>query len=683
MVNHLSNIRKRLDQIDRRIIDALADRQDVIREVAQLKASDGTQLRDIMREEDLLTRLVALGHHRGLDTYYITRLFREILEHSVRYQQDFLADQQNPNRKAQNTITVAYQGAEGAYSYIAAMKHFGPRDIQVIYRGEMSFSSMLQSVKDGLAHYAMLPIENTTAGSINEAYDLLAGMNLSIVGEEVLLIEHCLVAIKGATLENLKRIYSHPQALAQCSNFLSRLSHCIVESYLDTAMAVKNVKLENDLTQAAIASEEAAELYKLSVLNRNIANQKDNYTRFVVVAKEGAQYDERVSCKTSLIFATKHEEGALLKCLNVLASYDLNLTKLESRPRPNIPWEYLFYLDFEGNISNPDVKDALKELSSNTSFLRVLGSYPARTTRDMAPAQPRRSVTEKEQKKSPEKPTGRSKHVSQQLLEHKPYKLVTRLQRPEDSTIVLGNLEIGAGRPIVIAGPSLVESYDQITQCARAAKNSGADILYGGCFRAHSGPDDFPGLGLDGLEFLEQAGHLMDLPITTEVIYPNDVNIVAQHVDILQIGGRNMQNFALLKEVGQIDRPVVIRRGVMASIDEWLKAAEIVLETGNQQVILCERGIRTFETATRNTLDLSAILVTKEISHLPIIVDPSFASGSFRWVAPLVEAALISGAHGIMLDIHPDPDKALTDGEQALTFHNFDRLMQKLADHLE
>jgi chorismate mutase / prephenate dehydratase len=682
--NDLGNIRKRLDEIDRRILDALSDRQQTIRDVATLKADgSGTRLRDILREEDLLTRLVELGHERGLDSYYVTRLFREILEHSVRFQQEFIADKQNPERRDIETATVAYQGVEGAYSHSAAMKHFAARDIQVLYRGCETFQTMLETVKSGAAHYGLLPIENTTAGSINEAYDLLARNDLSIVGEEVLLIEHCLIAIDGAELGDIRHIYSHPQALAQCSNFLQSLPNCVVESFADTAMAVKKIKSENTRAQAAIASEDAAKRYGLAIIKRNIANQKDNYTRFVVVAQKGMQYDERMSCKTSLIFATRHEEGALLKCLNVLASYGLNLTKLESRPRPNVPWEYLFYLDFEGNTANPDVKAALGELSVNTSFLKVLGSYPARTTKDSRPAQPHRTIgTVSQTLDSLEVKKEQTNQPIIHAVDDSGYKLASRSHRREDTTIVVGNIVIGSSRPVVIAGPFMLEKDEHGIICARAAKNLGADILSGGCFSAPASPDAFVGLGLPGLKGLKEAGHSVGLPVTTEVFDPKDVQAVARHADILQVGGRNMQNFALLKEVGQVDRPIILKRSAMASVDEWLAAAEIILETGNQQVILCEQGIRTFERAARRTLDLSAIPTIRSLTHLPVIVDPSYACGTSRSVASLAEAALVSGAQGIVLEVHPDPEHALVHGERALSIQGFEALMHQLAGRL-
>jgi chorismate mutase/prephenate dehydratase len=254
--------------------------------------------------------LVALGRGLGLDSYFVIRLFRHILDYSVRYQQEYLADQQNPERKAGGEVIVAYQGVEGAYSHIAATKHFGPRGVEIVCVGYETFEQMLEAVKSGAAQYGMLPIENTTAGSINEAYDLLARMNLPVVGEEVLSVEHCLVALEEVPVSQIKRVFSHPQALAQCSHFLSSLHHCAVESFSDTALAVKKIQSEKDNSQAAIASEEAANLYGLVVIKRDIANLKDNYTRFVVVARESVTYDPRIACKTSLIFATRDEKGA-------------------------------------------------------------------------------------------------------------------------------------------------------------------------------------------------------------------------------------------------------------------------------------------------------------------------------------------------------------------------------------
>jgi 3-deoxy-7-phosphoheptulonate synthase len=259
---------------------------------------------------------------------------------------------------------------------------------------------------------------------------------------------------------------------------------------------------------------------------------------------------------------------------------------------------------------------------------------------------------------------------------------VSRTQRAQDTAIAVGSVVLGGQRRVVIAGPSAVESREQIVQCARVAKNADADILNAGCFYLNAEPEGFAGLGFAGLELLADAGRAMGLPITTEVIDPADVPLVAKRADILQVGGRNMQNYALLREVGRVDRPVILKRRLTASIEEWLTAAEHILRAGNQQVILCERGIRTFEAANRNTLDLASIPMVRELTHLPIIVDPTHACAATRWITPIAEASLASGSHGIMLEFHPDPEHALTDGQYALTIEGFERLMRHIANRL-
>lgn len=376
----LGDLRTRLDAVDLAILDSLAERQRIVDEIAAFKADGDAALRDPTREAELLTRLDAEAHVRGLNRYFVRDLYRQILRHSVRVQQHHLVDLRNPAERAQRKVRVAFQGAEGSYSQIAAEHHFAPWQGQIETLGYDSFAAMLEAVRAGAAEYGMLPVENTTAGSINDAYDLLAGTTLAVVGEEVLRVEHCLVALPGASIDGIRRVYSHPQALAQCVRFLSGLRDCAVESFTDTAMSVAKVKADGDPTHAAIASERAAAIHGLAVLARNVESQEGNFTRFMVVARQPFKFDTRIPCKTSLIFATRHERGALVQCLNLLADRGLSLTKLESRPRPNTPWEYLFYVDFEGNVESEPVQEALEAMRAHTSFLKVLGSYPARTT---------------------------------------------------------------------------------------------------------------------------------------------------------------------------------------------------------------------------------------------------------------------------------------------------------------
>ncbi len=280
--------------------------------------------------------------------------------------------------KKKNELRVGYQGSEGAYSELAAKHHFVGASAPLRCVGYHSFRLMLEALKAGDLDYAVLPIENSIAGSINESYDLLAKMGLSLVGEEFQPIAHCLIGAAKVAVSDIRRVYSHPVALAQCGGFLETLEDCHVEAFADTAMSVAKVKQDADPTQAAIASEQAAALHGLPILRRDIADHPENYTRMVIVASEPAHYEPGVPCKTSLIFSTIHEQGALARCIAIFADRGLNLTKIESRPKPDTPFEYIFYVDFEGNIDRQTTQEALDDLEEVTTFLTVLGSYPTR-----------------------------------------------------------------------------------------------------------------------------------------------------------------------------------------------------------------------------------------------------------------------------------------------------------------
>lgn len=672
MSESLGKLRAALDEVDDAIVAALAKRQELVDRVMRSKRARTAPLRDVAREEAALARIVGRGRAAGLSDAYLTRLFREVMDHALRRQQEQLRDEQGVSE----TATVAYLGDPGSYSELAARKHFAARASGMQFTGCRAFPEILDAVASGRADFGLLPIENTTAGSINEAYDLLAATDLAIVGEEIYKVEHCLLAAGDVPVSHIRRIYSHTQALTQCSEFLRTLHDCQLESVASTATGAARLSAEQDLSHGAIASAEAAHHYGLHIIKRDISNHRENYTRFVIIATTPREVDPRIAAKTSLLLATRHEEGALLRCLNTLHEHRLNLTKLESRPRPNTPWEYLFYVDFEGTIADPNVQAALRELTAHASFQKVLGSYPARTTRDTLPASPRTPTAASPVVAPPPAPgSDESAAELRATLEKKPYKLVSRLSRATDSVVRVGAAEFGGARPVMIAGPCSVESRAQIFAAAQFVKDAGAAVLRGGCFKPRTSPYDFQGLGYEGVELLVEAGRAVGLPVVTEVLHPADVAKVAESVDLLQLGARNMQNFSLLKEIGRVDRPVLLKRGMSASIDEWLAAAEYILAHGNQQVILCERGIRTFETATRNTLDLTSIPVVRERTHLPVIVDPSHACGQRRWVTALARAALAAGAQGLMVEVHPDPAEALSDGPQALTFELFKEFM--------
>jgi len=259
-----------------------------------------------------------------------------------------------------------------------------------------------------------------------------------------------------------------------------------------------------------------------------------------------------------------------------------------------------------------------------------------------------------------------------------PFKLASRNFKEENTVIRVGDLEIGGDTIHVMAGPCAVESMEQLMESALRVKEAGATILRGGAFKPRTSPYSFQGLEEKGLEMLAEAREVTGLRIVTEVMDSRTLPLVAQYADILQIGTRNMQNFFLLKEVATTGKPILLKRGISATIEEWLMAAEYIISGGNSQVILCERGIRSFETYTRNTLDLTAIPVLKHLTHLPVIVDPSHAIGKWRFVQPMARAAVAAGADGLIIEVHPNPSEALCDGPQSLTPENFKHLMDEV-----
>lgn len=376
--------RQELDQIDDRILQLLAERMDLARTVASAKKIDGSRLRDRKREAALLARLQQGARDAGLPVDAVTRVFQEILNLSFHEQIAILSGSSDTDER----VRIGYQGVPGAYSEWAGKRVGSARRWNTDTVGCRTFKAVAEAVVDGRVDFGILPVENTVAGSINDTYDLLQKYSLYIVGEEAVPIAHCLAAVKNVSLEKIKSVYSHPQALAQCSAFLDELSGAEVHSYFDTAAAMKKVADDQDESAAAIAGTHAAEMYGLVVLKYQIANRPENFTRFLLVSTQKQAVPTGVAAKTSIILSVRHEEGALLKALNTMHKYKANLTKLESRPRPGAPWQYFFYIDFEGNESEPQVAKMLQSLEQSAQELRVLGSYVSRTVSEGRPITP-------------------------------------------------------------------------------------------------------------------------------------------------------------------------------------------------------------------------------------------------------------------------------------------------------
>jgi len=388
------------------------------------------------------------------------------------------------------------------------------------------------------------------------------------------------------------------------------------------------------------------------------------------VTQEQRTPSESAKRRTSVLFATAHEHGLLARCLTVLADAGVNLTKLESRPRPGRAWEYLFYADFEGDAAAPPIAAALATVRERCTEFRLLGSYDVASVEK--PAQPlAQSAPSDASSPLPSPPP----HPGA-----KNWPKAARAAKPAGTQLRIGGTVIGGGDFVIIAGPCSVESREQVLATAEAVRARGAVMLRGGAFKPRTNPYAFQGLGWDGVDLLAEAGRATGLPTVSEVMSLDQVERMSRAVDVLQIGARNMQNFDLLKAVGRTTRPVMLKRGLSATLDELLAAAEYILSEGNPHVILCERGIRTFETATRNTLDLSAVPVLRERTHLPIFVDPSHGVGVRRWIRPLARAAKAVGADGIIVEVHPNPAEAKSDADQALTFADFAEIVSDLAE---
>jgi chorismate mutase/prephenate dehydratase len=662
----IDGLRESVDGIDDQILALLAERRRVSSAIASEKQRTKRPFRDEDRENSLLTKRVEAAMDHDLDPGLVVRIWEQIIADSVSLQHDHFQGLLNGGG---STAVVALQGIEGSYSQLAAEQFFRDKPVEISLLACTRFADVASAVEQGRADVAMLPVENTTSGGIAEVYDVLLHSRLAVIGEVKYRVQHCLLGTEDSSLDTIKSIYGHPQAVTQCSDFLGELPDVEVVFFGDTAMSGRRIKSIGDPTIGAIASEEAARRFGLKVLKRSIGNRKENYTRFLVVARDPISVDPQIPSKTSLVLSVGNAPGALMEVLARFKEQDIPLVKLESRPTIDNPWEELFYLDFDGNVSSPHVQLALDGVRRSAKFVRVLGSYPSQ---DLRPQKRDLKLTPDVERPRVKPACGKA---TASPVKDSGYRLASRGQKEESTIIDVGGVKIGGDVFVVIAGPCAVESFEQVMAAAAGAKAAGATILRGGCFKPRSSPYSFQGLGFEGLEMLVEAGRVHGMPIVTEVMAPEHVERMSETADILQIGARNMQNFTLLSEVGRSSRPVMLKRGMSASLDEWLQAAEYILDAGNQQVFLCERGIRTFETSTRNTLDVAAVPVLKQRTHLPVIIDPSHAAGDRNLVIPLALAGQAVGAHGLMVEVHPNPAEALSDGAQSLDLDDFDDLM--------
>ncbi|MCK5346509.1 MAG: 3-deoxy-D-arabinoheptulosonate-7-phosphate synthase, partial [Candidatus Heimdallarchaeota archaeon] len=363
----------------------------------------------------------------------------------IKIQQNYVNDLIGKQGKETDTINISIQGIEGSYSYLASQKFFAHSERELEIISHKRFEDVVKSVENGEADYAILPIENTTSGGINEVYDLLLHTTLSIVGEETFKVKHCLVSTADTSIRKLKKIYAHYQAATQCSKFIESIPNASIEYFADTALSVQKIKEEDNPEYGAIASEEAANLFKVNILRQGIANQTENFTRFLIAARKPVEVDTRIPSKTSLVMATSHTAGSLADALSIFRKYNVNLTKLESRPILGNPWEEMFYLDFAGSINDETVQSVLDDLGIFTRFFKVLGSYPSQEIRQTK-LESMLGTDDTEDKKQPAEVKVEEKPKKKKAVS---YKLASRDYKSEDTIIKVQDVEIGGDQFIV------------------------------------------------------------------------------------------------------------------------------------------------------------------------------------------------------------------------------------------
>ncbi|HFZ1935544.1 bifunctional chorismate mutase/prephenate dehydratase [Serratia marcescens] len=382
--NPLLVLRERISALDLKLLALLAERRELAIEVGKTKLHSHRPIRDKERERDLLDALIAAAKPYDLDGFYVTRLFQLIIEDSVLTQQALLQHQLNP--VSQHSARIAFLGPKGSYSHLAARQYAARHFDRLIECGCQKFQDIFTQVETGQADYAILPIENTSSGSINEVYDLLQHTSLSIVGELTNPIDHCVLVAGDSDLSQIETVYSHPQPFQQCSQFLNRFPHWKIEYTESTAAAMEKVAKLNSPKVAALGSEAGGALYGLQVLEHNLANQQQNITRFIVLARKAIDVSEQVPAKTTLIMATGQQSGALVEALLVLRDNGIIMTKLESRPINGNPWEEMFYIDVQANLRADAMQKALRDLAPITRSLKVLGCYPSDTVVPVNPS---------------------------------------------------------------------------------------------------------------------------------------------------------------------------------------------------------------------------------------------------------------------------------------------------------
>lgn len=644
----LNHTREQITQLDNELLSLLAERRRLSLEVARSKEVDVRPIRDTQREKELLARLVTAGREKGLDAHYVISLYQSIIEDSVLNQQAYLHGRANPETQKQQ-YCIAYLGARGSYSYLAASRYCQRRQVEMLDLGCQSFDEIVQAVESGHADYGFLPIENTSSGSINEVYDVLQHTSLSIVGETTIEVSHCLLGKPGSKLSDIKTVYAHPQPISQCSRYLSQHKGLRLEYCSSSAEAMEKVNQSTDNSAAAIGSTEGGSLYQLESIESGLANQKINQSRFIVVARKAVAVPEQLPAKTTLIMATGQKAGALVEALLVLKAHQLNMSKLESRPIPGTPWEEMFYLDIDANISSEAMQQGLKQLERITRFIKVLGCYPCETVKPTQLSNSQLLI---------EPNTSKAEVFSEVSTKSSPYRY-TKAYKAQASEIHCGPFTIGAGylgaiAKMTLSKSLLLESSPAVLSAferrVKQLKEAGFQaMILDGCHSLASAEAIIPKL--------RKTLHQYDLLCVITIEQATDMPLATGQADMLFLTGKQMFNQALLTQAGTLPIPLFLERNDMASYEEFMAATETILSQGNQQLILCDSGIRTYNNANLPTLDLASLIQIKANSHLPIVINPCYAISEDALLLQTQGIKQLK-ADGLVLNCSLEEDKA-------------------------
>lgn len=622
-VPSLERIRDDITTLDRDLLALLAKRRQLSLEVARSKEVDIRPIRDTQREKELLARLVRQGREQGLDAHYVISLYQAIIEDSVLNQQAYLQGRANPETQKQQ-YCIAYLGARGSYSYLAASRYCQRRQVEMLDLGCQNFDDIVQAVESGHADYGFLPIENTSSGSINEVYDVLQHTSLAIVGETTIEVGHCLLAKAGSKLADIKTVYAHPQPISQCSRYLSRHPDFRLEYCASSAEAMEKV-LQGDNTVAAIGSSEGGALYQLEPLEQELANQKINQSRFIVVARKAIEVPEQLPAKTTLIMATGQKPGALVEALLILKDHNLNMSKLESRPIPGTPWEEMFYLDVDANLASIAMQQALAELERLTRFIKVLGCYPCETVEPTQLSHSQLLIEPESSRQDSAKPSPQ-RH--------------SRHYKPASTEISCGQLKLGQGQFAALAQLNLPIDATSFAPSAKALREAGFQgVVLSTLTRQPNAKQQLPKLQ----SLLNQAG----LQSIVALEHAEDLALAQTAADMLLLSGKQMYNTELLNALGGQNLPVILERNPMASQQDWLTSADTLLAAGNQQLILCDAGVSGLNQPEQLVLDLAALVELKTQSHLPLLVNPSLCLNPSSSEQTLTAQALAIKALGV------------------------------------